>query len=287
LAAQTHLLTFVLTASAMVAFAANSVLCRLALGEAAIDPYSFTAIRLVAGALTLVLVTRLRRRPQPVPAGGASWRGALFLILYALPFSLAYVRIDTGAGALLLVGSVQVTMISIGLRSGERPSPPEWIGLFGAALGVVYMVSPGVSAPHPLGAGLMVGAGVGWGLYSLAGRDAGDPALVTAGNFRRAASIVAVAAALAWPWLAMTPTGILLAAASGSLASGLGYTIWYTALKRLSATRAALVQLSLPVLAAAGGVAFVREHITPRLLIASAVILGSIALGTVSRGASR
>lgn len=205
------------------------------------------------------------------------------MILYALPFSLAYVRIDTGTGALLLFGAVQLTMIGLGLRSGERPSSLEWVGLLGAAAGVVYLVSPGATAPDPIGAALMVLAGIGWGLYSIAGKGAGDSAFVTATNFQRASVLVVPATALAWGWLSLSSRGVILAAVSGSLASGLGYTIWYAALKHLSATRAALVQLSVPVIAAAGGVVFVSELITLRLAIASGVILSCIALGTLSR----
>ena len=270
-----------LTTGALVAFATNSILCRLALGGEAIDAYSFTAVRLGSGAMVLLLVNISRRRLHS-PTNG-SWPGAFFLVAYALPFSLAYVRLDTGTGALLLFGAVQLTMIGHGLRSGERPRPLEWFGLLGAVGGVAYMVFPGLTAPDPIGAALMVAAGAGWGGYSVIGKTAGDPASVTAGNFLRAALLVVPATALAWPWLALSREGVLLAASSGALASGLGYTVWYAALKYLHLTRAALVQLAVPVIAAAGGVAFVGETITLRLTLASAVILGSIALGIVSR----
>ena len=271
-----------LTTAAMVAFAANSVLCRLALGPELVDPYSFTAIRLGSGALTLVALTAIRKRPKERRAGG--WPAAGYLLLYALPFSLAYVRLDTGTGALLLFGAVQLTMIGHGLRSGERPGRLEWIGLLGAAGGVVYLVSPGVTAPDPVGAAFMVAAGIGWGLYSVAGKAAGDPAARTAASFRRAAWVLVPATLLGSPWLSLSTDGVLLALASGCLASGLGYVVWYAALAHLSSTRAALVQLSVPVLAAAGGVLLVSEQITLRLAIASAVILGAIALGTARRG---
>ena len=265
----------------MVAFAANSVLCRAALGEGAIDGYSFTAIRLVSGALTLMVVSTLRQR-EPVEAK-ISWRGALFLLVYALPFSLAYVRVDTGTGALLLFGAVQLTMIGLGLRSGERPSALEWLGLLGAAGGVAYLVSPGLAAPDPIGAALMVVAGIGWGVYSIVGRSKGDPVVITATNFRRAALVAVAATAAAWPLLSISVKGVILAAASGALASGIGYAIWYAALKHLSATRAALVQLSVPVIAAGGGVALLSEQISTRLVIASCAILGSIAVGIARR----
>lgn len=274
-----------LTSATLVAFAANSVLCRLALGSEAIDPWAFTAVRLGSGALTLLLLTRLRRRRAA--ASGGSWKGALFLVLYALPFSLAYVRLTTGTGALLLFGAVQLTMLSLGIRAGERPGRLEWIAIVSAAAGVVYLVSPGLTAPDPLGAAFMAAAGIGWGLYSIAGMGAGDPASVTAGNFLRAGLLVVPATALAWPWLRLTVEGTLLAVASGAVASGLGYAVWYSALRYLTATRAALVQLAVPVLAAAGGVVFVSEPVTPRLVVAGIVILGAIALGTAGRARRR
>jgi drug/metabolite transporter (DMT)-like permease len=272
---------FALTLAALVAFATNSILCRLALGNEAIDAYSFTAVRLGSGALVLLLLNASRKQ-QPDRSNG-SWSGTLFLILYAFPFSLAYVRLDTGTGALLLFGAVQLTMIGHGLRSGERPQPLEWLGLGGAVTGVAYLVFPGLTSPDPIGAAFMVTAGIGWGGYSIIGKSAGDPASVTAGNFRRAALLVVPTVALAWGWLDLSPRGLLLAAASGALASGLGYTVWYAALKHLALTRAALAQLAVPVIAAGGGVVFVGESITLRLALASAMILGSIAIGILGR----
>lgn len=275
-------MTFALTVTALVAFAANSVLCRLALGADTIDPYSFTAVRLASGALVLAVLGGLRRQPG-FPASSGSWKGAGLLVLYALPFSLAYVRIETGTGALLLFGAVQVTMLGRGLATGERPRPVEWLGVAGAVAGLVYLVSPGISAPDPLGAAAMVVAGIGWGGYSIAGRGVADPAAMTAGNFRRAALAVVPPTLLAAGWLSLSAPGVLLAAGSGALASGLGYAVWYTVLGSLTLTRAALVQLAVPVIAAAGGVLVVGESITLRLFLASAVILGSIALGVLSR----
>ena len=271
-------LAFVLTLSALLAFAGNSVLCRLALGARAIDAYSFTAVRLGSGALALLLLN-IRRQPLRFSNHG-SWRGAFFLILYAVPFSLAYVRLETGSGALLLFAAVQLTMIGSGLRSGERLLPFEWLGFVGAASGVVYLVLPGLTAPNPMGAALMIAAGVSWGGYSILGKKAGDPTSVTAGNFQRAALLVVPATLLTWPWMSLSLKGVLLAAASGTLASGLGYTAWYAALKYLSVTRAALVQLSVPVIAAAGGVTFLGEMITIRIISASALILGSVVIAT-------
>ena len=278
-------LPFVLTLSALVAFAGNSVLCRLALGAGAIDAYSFTAIRLGSGALALRLLNSWEQ-PSRVPTNG-TWRGASFLVLYALPFSLAYVRLNTGTGALLLFAAVQLTMIGSGLRSGERLLPFEWLGFVGAVGGVVYLTFPGLMAPNAMGAALMIAAGVSWGGYSIIGKTAGDPGSVTAGNFQRAALLVVPAAVLAWPWLSLSFRGVLLATASGVLASGLGYTAWYAALKYLTVTRAALVQLSVPVIAAAGGVAFLGETITMRLVLASAVILGSVVLAIAQANPSK
>jgi drug/metabolite transporter (DMT)-like permease len=278
---ESSVLVFVLTLSALVAFAGNSVLCRLALGARAIDAYSFTVVRLGSGALALLLLN-IWREPFRISVRG-SWRGAFFLVLYALPFSLAYVQLDAGIGALLLFAVVQLTMIGSGLRSGERPLPLEWLGFVGALGGLVYLVFPGLTAPDPIGAALMTVAGVGWGGYSIIGKTAGDPGSVTARNFQRAALLVLPAAVLAWPWLSLSIRGVLLAMASGVLASGLGYTAWYAALKSLPVTRAGLVQLSVPVIAAAGGVIFLGEALTIRLISASAVILGSVVLAIAAR----
>jgi drug/metabolite transporter (DMT)-like permease len=278
---ESSVLVFVLTLAALVAFAGNSVLCRLALGARAIDAYSFTAVRLGSGALALLLLN-IWREPRRVPVKG-SWRGAFFLLLYALPFSLAYVQLDAGIGALLLFTVVQLTMIGSGLRSGERPLPFEWLGFTGALGGLVYLVFPGLTAPNPIGAALMIVAGIGWGGYSIRGKTAGDPGSVTARNFQRAALLVLPGAVLVLPWLSLSIRGVLLAMASGVLASGLGYTAWYAALKSLPVTRAGVVQLSVPVIAAAGGVIFLGEALTIRLISASAVILGSVVLAIAAR----
>jgi drug/metabolite transporter (DMT)-like permease len=267
-----------LTLFALVAFAGNSILCRLALGADSIDAYSFTAVRLVSGAFALLLLNAARQ-PRTFSKNG-SWRGSLILILYALPFSLAYVRLNAGTGALLLFAAVQLTMIGRGLRSGERPLPLEWLGFAGAAAGVVYLVLPGLTAPDPIGAALMIAAGISWGVYSIMGKTSGDPASVTAGNFQRAALVIMPAVVFIWPWLSISFAGVVLAAVSGVVASGLGYTAWYGALKYLSVTRAALIQLAVPVIAAAGGVIFLGETITVRLFLSSAAILGSVVLAT-------
>ncbi|MCA8947971.1 MAG: DMT family transporter [Planctomycetes bacterium] len=274
------------TVLALLAFAANSLLCRVALAPPAIDPWSFAGLRLGSGALVLALLVRQRARVgSSSPGRAAVWRRAGWLLLYALPFSLAYVALDAGTGALLLFGSVQLTMLGLGILRGERPRPIEWLAIAGAAAGVVYLVLPGVTAPDPLGAALMVAAGVGWGLYSLAGRHAGEPVAATAAAFSRAALVALPCAAIAFGLSrsAITARGALLALLSGAVTSGLGYVVWYAALRSLTATRAALVQLAVPPLAVLGGVLFLGERLTTRLLIASVVILSSIALGVLAR----
>jgi drug/metabolite transporter (DMT)-like permease len=267
--------TAVLTSLAMVAFAGNSLLCRLALRNTSIDAASFTAIRLVAGAAMLWLLLTLRRDR---PAGKGNWPSALALFVYAAAFSYAYLGLPAGTGALLLFGAVQASMISYGIWRGERPRPAQWVGLALAGIGLVALILPGLSAPPLKAALLMLSAGMAWGVYSLRGRSAGAPLPVTAGNFLRAA-VIAVALALAmWSHLTLDSVGAVYALASGALASGIGYAIWYSALPGLPATSAASVQLSVPLLAALGGIVFLDETVTLRLLLAALAILGGIAL---------
>lgn len=278
-----------LTVIAMIAFASNSLLCRVALKHTAIDPASFTTVRLVSGALALWLIVRLRASasasPSPSPsaqAGRGNWLSALALYAYAAGFSFAYVNLAAASGALLLFGAVQATMIGRGIAAGERLAPRQWAGLLLALAGLVGMLLPGLTAPPLGGALLMMGAGVAWGVYSLRGKGAGDATSVTAGNFVRAAPIaVAMSAAVALvraDGLAVDGAGLLYAVASGALTSGIGYAIWYAVLPSLRATSAATVQLSVPVIAALGGVAFLGEALTARLVAASIAILGGIAL---------
>lgn len=268
-------LTLWLTALAMVAFAGNSLLCRAALDTTAIDPASFTGIRLLAGALTLWLVVRWQARASVL---SGSWPSALALFAYAVLFSFAYLGLSAGTGALLLFGAVQATMILYGLWRGERLAAWQWLGLGLALAGMAGLFLPGFTAPPP-GAGLMmVAAGVAWGVYSLRGRGGGDPTAVTAGNFLRTLPLAAGVSLLALPWASLDPAGVLYAVASGALASGLGYAVWYMALPGLSPTSAATVQLSAPVIAALGGVALLAEPFSLRLLLASVAILGGIAL---------
>lgn len=290
--------TAVLTSTALVAFAANSWLCRAALRSAAIDPTSFTALRLVAGALALALLARGRGGARP--ASGGSWPSAVALFAYAIAFSLAYLALDAGMGALLLFGAVQMTMLVGGLAAGHRPAVGEAVGMAVALAGLALLGLPGASAPPPAAAAGMLAAGVAWGIYSLRGRAGGAPLAATAGNFGRAAPIavvtwaaIAAAGALAAPPFALDVAphaalhanlrGIALAAISGALTSGVGYVLWYAALPGLAPLQAGLVQLAVPVLAAAGGAALLGERPTARLLAAGALVLGGIALALVAR----
>lgn len=275
---------FALTTLSMLAFAGNSLLCRLALQQSHLDAGSFTSIRLVSGALVLWLVARKFRGDQN---GAGNWPSALALFIYAAAFSFAYVRLPTATGALLLFGAVQATMISYGLWKGERLQPLQRVGLALALSGLLGLLLPGISAPPLAGSVLMLGAGVAWGVYSLRGKGAGDPTRVTAGNFLRAAPI-AIALSLLMLGLqrvTLDAAGIGYALASGALTSGLGYAIWYTAVPALKATTAATVQLSVPVLAALGGIVFLGEAVTLRLGLASLAILGGIALVVLQKRA--
>ncbi|HCC78228.1 MAG TPA: EamA family transporter [Anaerolineae bacterium] len=265
----------ILTSLAMLAFASNSVLCRLALSHTGIDAASFTTIRLISGAMMLWLVVRIRRGTQ---TGGGSWLSASALFVYAAGFSFAYVSLPAATGALLLFGAVQVTMIGYGVWSGERLLGLQLVGLMLAFGGLVGLLLPGLSAPPLIGTILMLGSGAAWGIYSLRGRGAGDPTRVTAGNFRRAALLAVIMSILMFNGIPLDNAGVWYAVASGALASGIGYAIWYTALPGLKATQAATVQLSVPVIAALGGIVFLAEPISLRLILASTAILGGIAL---------
>ncbi|OZA23535.1 MAG: EamA family transporter [Hydrogenophilales bacterium 17-61-9] len=264
-----------LTLIALIAFAANSILCRLAFERTDIDAASFTSIRLLSGALTLWLIVALRRAAHGI---GGNWSSAFALFAYAAAFSFAYVSLPTGVGALLLFGAVQATMILAGLRAGERLTGQQGTGLVLALGGLGYLMLPGLSAPPLGGSLLMLAAGIAWGVYSLRGRGASDPLGATAGNFLRAAPLGIGLAAVALPWLQVDAAGAGYAVFSGALASGVGYAIWYAALRGLAATHAATVQLAVPVIAAAGGSLLLDEPVTLRLALASTAILGGIAL---------
>jgi drug/metabolite transporter (DMT)-like permease len=278
------LVTVALTAATLVCFAANSLLCRMALASRSIDAASVTSIRLWSGAAVISAVV-LMRRSGSLRAG--SWRSAITLFLYAVPFSLAYLRIAAGVGALILFGVVQATMIGWGIARGERPRLLVWLGLVVAVAGLCFLTVPGATAPDPLGAGLMALAGVGWGVFSLLGRASkGDPIAANAGTFLRCAPLaLALVGIAAWHGpLQASPRGIALAVASGGLASGGGYSLWYSALRRLSATTAAVVQLLVPVLASLGGLALLGEQPSPRIVLAGVAILGGVALAIRGRG---
>jgi len=266
---------FVLTLLAMIAFAGNSLICRLALTQTTIDAASFTFIRILSGAVALSLVVTIRERTSP-KAG--SWASALALFVYAAAFSFAYLSLSAGTGALLLFGAVQATMILWGVRKGERMRTRQWLGLALAVGGLVALLFPGLSAPPINGALLMLCAGIAWGFYSLRGKGAGNPVTTTAGNFLRAVVFATVLSIALLPWARLDRAGVGYAVLSGAIASGVGYVIWYSALPRLKAASAATVQLSVPVLAAAGGILFLGESITLRFCLASIAVLGGIAL---------
>ena len=272
----------VFTTIAMIAFALNSLLNRLALGQNAIDAASYTTIRLLSGAVMLFILAGLQRKNNEKVLHG-SWGSAVFLFLYAITFSFAYLSLSTGTGALILFGSVQVTMILVALRGGERPSLLEWVGLILALGGLVYLVFPGLTAPSPIGSALMTIAGISWGFYTLRGRGSQNPLGDTAGNFVYSVPMVLIVLLFSLKGVSVTTTGILYAALSGGLASGAGYAIWYTSLRGLTTTRAATVQLSVPIIAAWSGVAFLAENVSMRLYVAGILILGGIALALVGK----
>lgn len=278
--------TLLLTTLAMIAFSANSLLGRAALKTTAIDPVSYTLVRLAAGAAMLaVLVSLSRRRQGPRFAGG--WAGGLALFAYAIAFSWAYVAIPAGAGAVILFGAVQVTMIGAGWARGERLTPLQWLGFVAACAGLVVLMRPGLEAPSLLAASLMALAGVAWGVYSLVGRGAVDPLAATAGNFARAAllsaALAAAAAALARGSLVPDPRGAGYAVMSGAVTSAIGYAIWYAALPGLSPATASVVQLSVPVLASLMAVVTLDEPVTVRLVVCAVAILGGVAVVILGR----
>ena len=265
------------TGFALIAFAANSILCRMALRQTSIDPATFTSVRIVSGAITLWILVQLGNRRGSV---GGTWASAFALLAYAIGFSFAYVAITAGTGALLLFGAVQLIMIASGSAAGERINLRIACGWVLAMAGLVTLVFPGVSAAPAAQSALMLCAGVAWGIYSLRGRRSGDPLRDTAGNFARAVPGALLISAILWRRSSWDEMGVVLAVLSGAIASGLGYAAWYTALPRLRAIAAANLQLSVPLLASLGGVVFFAEPITLRLAAASVLLLGGIALAT-------
>lgn len=270
-----------LTALAMVAFAGNSILCRLALKGTATDPASFTVVRILTGAVVLALLVRLRGREHPWLGG--SWAGAAALSLYAVAFSFAYVRLSAGSGALLLFGAVQSSLLGYGLCKGERLSALALCGFATSIAGLLLLLLPGSTAPHPGSALVMLCAGAAWAWYTVLGRGGADALHTTAGSFLRAVPIVIAVAIPFLPVLHIDAAGALCAAMSGALASGIGYTIWYQCVPHLSALRASAVQLSVPVLSAVAGVLLLAEPLTLRLGVASVAVLGGIALVLAAR----
>ena len=273
----------------MIAFASNSLLCRAALKQTSIDAASFTFIRVFSGAVVLWLVMNVRRmiRTTPSVGLGGNWISALALLLYAAGFSVAYVAIAAGTGALLLFGAVQATMILWGLHKCERLRVIQILGLIVAMTGLVVLLFPGLSAPPLFGSILMLGAGVAWGIYSLRGKREKNPVTATTGNFVRAVPFAAAVSIIFVRSLDVDLAGVGYAIISGAITSGLGYVIWYTVLPSLKAASAATVQLSVPVLAAAGGILLLGEPLTLRYLVASLAILGGIALVVLEKKCAR
>jgi drug/metabolite transporter (DMT)-like permease len=260
---------------ALIAFAANSVLCRKALGSGAIDASSFTVIRLLSGTVVLLIITGATRNTTGTTSKG-SWIASFMLFLYAITFSYAYISLDTGTGALILFGSVQITMILMSHISGTRLHITEWAGVIVAFTGFIYLILPGVSTPSAAGFLLMTVAGIAWGIYTLRGRGSSSPLMDTAYNFLRTTPLVLLLAICTPGHINYSTEGIVLALISGGVTSGIGYAIWYYALGGLSSTQAAVLQLSVPVIAAFGGVIFVSEAITLRLSVSATLVLGGI-----------
>lgn len=271
-----------LTLCTLVAFAANSVLCRLALGAGEIDAASFSTIRIVSGALALWLLLAASKQ-DAAPSSAGNWVSGMMLFLYAAPFSFAYISLSAGTGALILFAAVQATMILAGLRSGERPGGFQWAGLALAGAGLIYLLLPGLTAPSPVGSGFMAVAGIAWGVYSVRGKSERDPFRATAGNFARSVPFALATSVFLIASLKVTWEGVLWAVISGAVTSGLGYVAWYWALRGLTTTKAAIVQLAVPVVAAFGGAFLLSEVITPRLVIASMAVLGGVGVAVLSR----
>jgi len=275
---------FGLTSLAMIAFASNSLLCRAALKQTSIDAATFTFVRILSGVAVLWLIMKMRRTAWK---DAGNWLSAAALFVYAATFSFAYNTLSAGMGALLLFGAVQATMILWGLRKGERLSAIQIVGLVVAVTGLVVLLLPGLSAPPLSGSILMLGAGAAWGIYSLRGKTTGDAIAATAGNFLRAVPFAVAVSIIMLPWARLDRTGIGYAVISGAITSGLGYVIWYSALPGLEAAGAATVQLSVPVLAATGGILLLGEPITFRYFVASIAVLGGITLVIIKKNSAR
>jgi drug/metabolite transporter (DMT)-like permease len=279
-----YIKTLASTLFALLAFAANSVLCRLALGENAIDATSFTVIRLLSGIVILIIVMQLTSKSnEKKPKTKGSWLAASMLFIYAIAFSFGYVSLDTGTGALILFGAVQITMIMVSVISGNKLHFTEWTGLVIAFTGFVYLIIPSLVTPSFVGFILMAISGIAWGLYTLLGRTSKNPLSDTAYNFLRTSPFILILVIFGLDNVHITSMGILLAILSGAIASGIGYFVWYIALRGLSVTQAAVVQLFVPVIAGVGGVIFTNEFITLRLIESSALVLGGILMVILGR----
>lgn len=272
------------TTLAMLAFAANSVLARLAFATAHAEPLSYTGIRLTSGAVVLFGLLAVRHRPVRV---AGSWPAAAALFGYALAFSIAYLMLGAGTGALILFASVQLGILGWAVYRGDRPGPLEWLGLALAFAGFAWLVAPGLVAPDPLGAALMVVSGLCWAAYTLMGRGSTSPLADTGGNFIRASATAPILVAVGLVVYPLDPLATAYAVASGAIASGLGYAIWYAALPALTRTRAAIVQLTVPAIAAMGGIGFIGEPLTSRLVVATLAIIGGIALAVLTSAQRR
>jgi drug/metabolite transporter (DMT)-like permease len=277
--------TAAVTTVALMAFASNSILCRLALAPGTIDATMFTTVRLVSGAATLLIIAfttgRVNRR------GAGNWISGAMLFLYAICFSLAYINLNIATGALILFCAVQLTMIITAIATGERPQPLQWLGLVAALGGFIYLVFPGLEAPSTWGSVLMTVSGVAWGIYTLRGRGNADPISATTDNFVRSVPFILVLSLVMLDGAHATRRGVILAIVSGAITSGIGYVIWYEALRGLTATRAATVQLTVPIIAALGGVLFMSEAVSLRLAVAAAAVLGGVGLVLAGKEAGR
>ncbi|MDI1240831.1 MAG: DMT family transporter [bacterium] len=272
----------ILTTFALTAFAFNSILCRMALATGEIDAASFTVIRLISGTAMLAALLLATGKTRSIAKSG-NWTSAFFLFAYAIAFSFAYMGLTTGTGALILFGCVQLTMFGVSLYRSVRPSALEWVGLVVAFGGLIYLVLPGLAAPPLVSAVLMAAAGIAWGFYTLRGKGSEDAIADTAGNFVRSVPMVFAAGLVFISTFQLSVRGIILAILSGTIASGIGYSVWYSALRHLTPTRAGVLQLSVPIIAAAGGVLLLAETASWRLLIAAALILGGIALAITKK----
>jgi drug/metabolite transporter (DMT)-like permease len=273
---------FLFTSFALAAFAFNSILCRMALAPGEIDAAGFTLVRLVSGAAALAFIAASFGKTQSILKGG-HWLSAFFLFIYAVFFSFAYLGLTTGTGALILFGSVQMTMIAAALIKGDRPGVLELAGVAVAFGGLVYLVFPGLTAPPLVSSLLMAGAGAAWGFYTLRGKGSADPLAETTGNFVRSVPMIGLAAIPFLSGLHLSTRGVILAVLSGALASGVGYSVWYAALKYHTATRAAVLQLAVPVIAALGGIVLMAESAGWRLAVSAVLILGGIGISIASR----